>query len=174
MHAIDDAVGGFFVTARTPMRTTFFTAVTYGGNAEVVVGLFVIITLRFLYTKKYHSLGTFVRCLLVTGIIVYVAKLLFHRPRPLHALILETDYSFPSGHAAIAVALYGFIGYLLYKKYKHPTARFFIMLATLLIILLIASSRLYLGVHYFSDIIAGIIVGTSSLLFFIRLQNKKS
>ncbi len=86
--------------------------------------------------------------------IVEPLKLFIKEPRPL-LNTLETSFSFPSGHSYSAVTFYGLITYLLYKKYKHK----YILLLGTIFILLIAYSRLYLGVHYLHDIIAGIFLG---------------
>lgn len=96
----------------------------------------------------------------------YILKLIFSRERPIDInIITETGYSFPSGHAMISLSIYGFLAYLLWKsdyKYKKIGVALLILL-----IILIGISRIYLGVHYTSDVIAGFIISLSYLLFFI-------
>ena len=96
----------------------------------------------------------------------YILKLIFVRNRPIDInLITETGYSFPSGHAMISLAVYGLLIYLLGKSnYKYKRLGI-ILLSTLII--LIGISRIYLGVHYTSDVLAGYIISFSYLLFFI-------
>ena len=96
----------------------------------------------------------------------YILKLIFVRNRPIDInLITETGYSFPSGHAMISLAVYGLLIYLLGKSnYKYK--KLGIILLSILIIL-IGISRIYLGVHYTSDVLAGYIISFSYLLFFI-------
>ncbi len=96
-------------------------------------------------------------------------KLTFQRPRPLEAVLLEKSYSFPSGHATIAVALYGFIGYLLIRSAASLKARVNLFFGSLLLILLIGLSRIVLGVHYVSDVWAGFLVGALWLIIGISL-----
>ena len=96
----------------------------------------------------------------------YVLKIIFSRERPIDINIInETGYSFPSGHAMISLAIYGFFAYLLWKSnYKYKKIGVILLI---LLIILIGISRIYLGVHYTSDVIAGFIISLSYLLFFI-------
>ena len=81
-------------------------------------------------------------------------------------MVTEHGYSFPSGHAMISTAFYGLIIYLIYKNAnKHK--KIYIALLTILIFL-IAVSRVYLGAHYATDVIAGIIFAIIYLIIFIR------
>ena len=100
-------------------------------------------------------------------------KLVVMRPRPISTLRLinQNGYSFPSGHAMAATAFYGLLIYLLLKsnhKYKLPLS----ILISLLIII-IGLSRIYLGVHYASDIIGGMIISMLWLIIFINLNHDK-
>lgn len=86
-------------------------------------------------------------------------KLAFARPRPTlwHPLIQETSYGFPSGHALGALVLYGFLAYLWARRYPRNSRLVYSLIV--IVIVLIGLSRLYLGVHYPTDIVAGYIVG---------------
>ena len=104
--------------------------------------------------------------LILVFMLNYILKLIFSRARPIDInIITETGYSFPSGHAMISLAIYGFLAYLLWKsdyKYKKIGVSLLVLL-----IVLIGISRIYLGVHYTSDVIAGFIVSLGYLLLFI-------
>ncbi len=167
---IDTIVGNYFFSLRTPARTAFFTLVTALGNVGVIAGLVAIVVLVLWYRNKKQLAAALIIELGIAEGITYVGKLLFHRARPLHALIVENDYSFPSGHATIAVAFYGFMAFLLLKQYTNKHARLAVVIVASVIILFIGISRLYLGVHYFTDIIAGYVVGTIGLLTGIYLS----
>ena len=101
----------------------------------------------------------------------HILKPIFGRIRPVDInLIEETSYSFPSGHSLTAMAFYGFIIYLIYKsnlKYKK-------LLITLLsiLILLIGLSRVYLGVHFITDVLGGFTFSIFYLILFIELTKK--
>lgn len=99
--------------------------------------------------------------------IVEPLKILIKEPRPPN--LLETSYSFPSGHAYSAVAFYCLLTYLLYKRYKSK----YIQFIGIFFILLIAYSRLYLGVHYLHDVLAGLFLGIFWLIFCIKYIHVK-
>jgi undecaprenyl-diphosphatase len=99
-----------------------------------------------------------------SGLFTLIGKNVFQRARPAVALYKEASFSFPSGHAAIAVAFYGFLAYFLIKFIKKWKSKINIFLISLFVIFIIGFSRLYLGVHYFSDVWAGYLVGTIWLI----------
>lgn len=84
----------------------------------------------------------------------------FHRPRPDgNWLVRAAGYSFPSGHSMVAVAFYGTLGYLLWTWLPKPVLRWSMAGICTLLVLSIGISRIYLGVHYPSDVLAGFIAG---------------
>ncbi|MDF2721517.1 MAG: phosphatidylglycerophosphatase, partial [Paenibacillus sp.] len=94
-------------------------------------------------------------------------KELFERPRPsVEALIEASGYGFPSGNALLSSAVYGFAAYALYRLWskRHPMRSRTAAAIGILLVLAIGVSRVYLGVHYPSDIIAGYCLGTALLL----------
>ena len=97
-----------------------------------------------------------------------ILKNIFRRTRPLFKhLVKESCFSFPSGHAMVSFCFYGLIIYFIHKSNLKHKRIYEILL--IVIIVLIGLTRIYLGVHYFSDIIGGFLFGLLYLLLFIRL-----
>lgn len=106
----------------------------------------------------------------IAGIITYLSKLLAARPRPEIAIIkIPKSFSFPSGHTLTSIVFYTMLCYLLTYNMKN---RKVIMIIGFIFALLIASSRVYLGVHYFSDIVGGFIIAIPCLLMCINIIRK--
>ena len=142
--------------------------ITFLGSATFVISL-TVLALLFIKNKR---IGIFMAIdLIVITIFQHILKPIFGRIRPLDInLIKETSYSFPSGHSLTAMAFYGFIIYLIYKsnlKYK----KLYIILLSILI-LLIGLSRVYLGVHYITDVLGGFTFSLFYLIIFIELTKK--
>ncbi len=98
-----------------------------------------------------------------------VLKLSFHRPRPEYAFVNLETYSFPSGHAMISTAAYGAFAYLAWSRLRTRQARLALVAGTAVLVALICFSRLYLGVHYLSDVLAGAAGGAFWLAVSIAL-----
>jgi PAP2 superfamily. len=168
----DKYFAGIFLSMRTALGTNIFSVLTHLGNWQFVVPVFLII-LVLLY-KKYHSfVWPFIFTVCSAELVTFIGKLLIQRIRPDGGAIVMLDFSFPSGHSTIAVTMYGFLAYLLICQLKEKTAKVAVILGAIFIILLIGFSRLYLGVHYVSDILAGYLVGALALITGISLREFK-
>jgi undecaprenyl-diphosphatase len=168
--ALDIRAANLFLLFRTGVLTDFFTWVTVLGKAQVIV-FFILITasLLWLWRKKYYILPLAASA---AGSVTFtfLGKLAFHRPRPAMAIYAENSYSFPSGHATIAIAFYGFAAYLLMRFASGWNRKVNIFFAAVLIILAIGFSRIYLGVHYISDVWCGYLVGSLWLIIAIAFS----
>ena len=104
------------------------------------------------------------------GIITIINQILKHivqRERPTEFRIIdESGYSFPSGHSMVSTAFYGFLIYLIYKKVENKYLKWGLITLLSIVIILIGTSRIYLGVHYTSDVIAGFLISISYLIIF--------
>ena len=106
--------------------------------------------------KQRIELLLFGIVLIGTTILNQILKQFFHRARPdLHPFIETGGYSFPSGHAMSAFALYGILAFLLWRHIPTKLGRTILIIVSCIFIFLIGISRIYLGVHYPSDIIGG-------------------
>lgn len=125
--------------------------------------------LMILFVKNKKISKSFLLNLILVFLLNYVLKILFSRNRPADInLIVETGFSFPSGHAMMSLGIYGFLIYLLLLSDKNKISKIIGTASLVLLIFLIGISRIYLGVHYATDVIAGFIISASYLLLFIR------
>lgn len=125
-------------------------------------GILIVIFLVFLVNRKvsYIYLGASI----IQTSLNRVIKAIVRRPRPnVDVFIRESNFSFPSGHAMAITCLYGLLIYYLYKS--EIRYRKLLIVICVLIIVLVSLSRVYLGVHYFSDIIGGILLSSSLVLY---------
>lgn len=157
--AADIRIANLAAVFRTDVLTNVFTWITLLGKSQVILGFIAIsVVILRLWRKSYYILALFIA---VAGseAFTYLGKLAFQRPRPELAVYAEHSFSFPSGHATIAVAFYGFIGYLLIRFVPSWNKKINILFATIFLIIAIGLSRLYLGEHYVSDVWSGYLVG---------------
>lgn len=168
--AADTRIANLFFVFRTDELTNVFTWITMLGKSQVIlVFIFISVAVLWLWRKKYCMLSLFVA---VAGseAFTYFGKMAFHRPRPEMAVYAEHSFSFPSGHATIAVAFYGFVGYLLMRFSQSWNRKVNIFFTTILLIAAIGFSRVYLGVHYISDVWSGYLVGAMWLITAVSLS----
>jgi membrane-associated phospholipid phosphatase len=145
-----------FANPQLDLLMLFFTAL---GDPPAVVTIFLVTTI-WLLLKRHYIDGLRFAIVCAGGVLInQEMKLFFAKPRPelWERLITDMTFSFPSGHAVGSMILYGFLAYILAKEFQR-IKRYIYICASLLIIA-IGFSRLYLGVHYPTDIIAGYGVG---------------
>ncbi|MFH1990459.1 MAG: phosphatase PAP2 family protein [Patescibacteria group bacterium] len=151
--------------------------ITYLGNWQTIIGLGIVAFVVLWLMRKKRETG-FLAVALVSGeIIKELLKILIHRQRPDEslALIQESGYSFPSGHAVMSVIFYGMICYFIYQVCKNKWQRIISLIITVVLVFLIGFSRIYLGVHWASDVFTGWFIGGAILAFFIvKLKNIKN
>lgn len=156
---------------RTPFFVHLFDGITFLGNTATVLAITGMVILFLSLSKNYKAYAVgFAVAIIGAGAASYAIKMLVGRMRPsgLIPSFIETSSSFPSGHAMFAMALYGFLAFLLCKKYTKHTA-LITALATILI-LAIGFSRLYLGLHFPSDVIAGYLLGGLCFIIGIKIS----
>lgn len=143
-----------------PELTKVVIVITHLGSFMGIIG---VIALIFVFNQRVA-----LNCLIISflqQLINRLLKFIFKRPRPevIH-LIEETNYSFPSGHAMAITCLYAMIIYYLY--HSDFSFRYGLIVLSILIIILVDLSRVYLGVHYFSDVFGGTMLSVSLVLYF--------
>jgi len=157
---------------RNDALLNFFYFVTLFAEASVIVVASVFISVFFWIRKQRIYIFSLWFALLVGEGLTFFEKYLFQRERPdiLFRAVSESSFSFPSGHATVAVLFYGFFVYLIVKNYKSWKVRAVSFLSIILLIIFVDFSRLYLGVHYLTDVVAGNLIGLASLIFSIGIM----
>lgn len=146
---------------RTPYLTSIMRFFTSFGSIPVMTTVLIIAV--FTFARMYPGRGyPLVLVLAAAGAwgLEIAFKALFQRPRPdFEWLVDVAGYSFPSGHATVAAALYGTLGYLGWQAFKGNMARSAWAIGMVFLTIVVGASRVYLGVHYPSDVIAGFALG---------------
>lgn len=146
-----------------------FLAVTYLGNILTIVSFSSFLTLFLFWRARYLEALVFVSGIIFAALLTQVLKLLIARPRPLiSVLVVEPSFSFPSGHTLIAVVFYGFLLFLIWQNARKLWIKKIFGIIFPLLILTIGFSRIYLGVHWASDVLAGWLIGGTTLFFMIK------
>ena len=149
---------------KSDILTNIMKIITFLGSALSII--FLTVLLIIVVNGKRNKILILIN-VIVTTLLNQLLKNVFQRGRPIDSIIEESGYSFPSGHSMVSMAFYGFLIYLVYKsniKYKG----LIIGLLSVLIVL-IGISRIYLGVHYPTDVIGGFTLSLSYLLLFIDI-----
>ncbi|AYH45687.1 bifunctional DedA family/phosphatase PAP2 family protein [Azoarcus sp. DN11] len=167
--AIDHATAQLIAAFRAPSVIPPFVWISGLGAPPLVGALLVVASLALWLVQRWFAAAGLLVSTLGASLVLTLGKLAFQRPRPVEAVILESSYSFPSGHATTAVAFYGFLGYLLIRSAARWKVRVHLFFATAGLVILIGLSRIVLGVHYLSDVWAGYLVGALWLIAGISL-----
>lgn len=130
------------------------------------------ITLFLLIKNKKIGLSIITNIVIIT-VLNQLLKRILQRPRPTEFRIVEeTGYSFPSGHSMVSMAFYGYLIYLIYRYIKNKYVKWTLITLLSILICLIGISRIYLGVHYTSDVLGGFLLSISYLIVYISSIKK--
>lgn len=159
----------FFGNVNDKRLTTSMSFITNFGDWYIPI---LIIVCIFLIIKNKWYFYTLSSSYLLSGIVVFITKILVARPRPLEALIkIPSSYSFPSGHTLTSLIFYMTLFYLMTEK-SNKLIRITFGLLFCFLIVVVAFSRVCLGVHFFSDVVGGFILGMPCLLCCINIIEK--
>jgi membrane-associated phospholipid phosphatase len=178
-----------FVTNKTKLDETIFAYLkqhvnernndimlffTFLGTHEFLIPANLVMIAWFLFIKKHKWYSIKVPAIALSSLgLMFMLKHIFNRPRPSIPLLeAAKGLSFPSGHALMSVTFYGLIVYMIFKSVKNPSLKWSLISCLILLILIIGFSRIYLRVHYASDVIAGYCIGFLWLVFAVWLLNK--
>lgn len=167
IFAFDSIIYNFLVAHRTNFLNVLFQVVTQFGSAIYIIAV-TILCVIFIKNKKYKI--TIPLNLVVVTLLNIFLKNIFLRPRPNEFRIIEeTGFSFPSGHSMVSMAFYGYFIYLICKNVKNKNVKYTLCALLSILILLIGLSRIYLGVHYTSDVVAGLCFSMAYLIIMISI-----
>lgn len=146
--------------------TSIMNFFTFFGSHYFLIPANILLAIIYLFRKKSRYTLKVAAIAMTSLLIMMGLKLLFQRARPLIPLLEPArGLSFPSGHSFMSVCFYGLLMIIIWKEEKyHPVAKWTLLIITILLVFMIGFSRIYLRVHYFTDVLAGFSIGFSWLL----------
>jgi len=168
---LDEKIAQLLYSMRTEWLSRTFYVITQLGSREAVFIVGGACTGALLKQKRYLAIVVFWFTMAGAGLSVQEGKKYIDRSRPEGvAYYAEVNRSFPSGHSTTAMALYGLLAYLLFRYYAKARRHYQLLgISFFLIILAVGASRIYLGVHFLSDVLAGYLLGASWVLLGISI-----
>jgi undecaprenyl-diphosphatase len=168
---LDENFGNWVHSYSSPVLDQVFNFFTSLGNALGIIGI-TLVTFGLLIWRRHYNYGWLLLLAVGGGIIInQTMKVLFQRPRPqLWTQVIERpdSFSFPSGHATVAMCYFGVLLWLGIRFFRRPPAKVAWSILILFIIFMIGLSRIYLGVHYLTDVAGGYLSGGFWLLMLLN------
>ena len=145
----------------SPLQTSFMQVITFIGSQNFLLPANLLLIGFYLFFKNNRSTAYKIATISISSVVVmFLMKFFLQRERPLVPLIAKVHgYSFPSGHTFTSVTFYGIIAYIIYKNVKHSFLKWLLIVLCIILILLVGYSRVYLRLHYASDVIAAFCLG---------------
>jgi undecaprenyl-diphosphatase len=169
---LDQLISTNIISLQTETLSKIMLFLTHLGDKYIIALFSVILLIFLLYKKPYLKTEMFILTMGSAVVFSQALKYLIRRPRPLEMLIEKTSFSFPSGHATLAIAFFGMLIYLFKNKIKNKTSRYLFIIINILLILVIGFSRLYLNIHWFTDVLAGFVLGLICIIGSIYVVKK--
>ena len=166
---MDMMINHFFQTIHTPFFTNVFIVITLIATPTNLTIVGFALAAYFMYRHRWYFLALLPTSLIAGVISDSILKKIVHVARPLFPLAPATDFSFPSGHATIAVIFFGLIWYFFADSIRAVFLRRGYAILCALAALTVCFSRLYLNVHWLSDVLVGIALGVFWITLFIVL-----
>jgi len=179
INSIDSYIANFFVHIKSPILDTFFKYLTFLGGFTVAVVVFVLVAFLLYRWQEKALLYAFLLTFFLAELSSFILKYLVNRERPVSVIGDDFSPSFPSGHTLTATILYGMVLLLPFLLNTDLRASFkrlkiFIVAILSLVIILVGVSRLHLGLHHFTDVLGGFVIGLLWIVVFYFLHKKFS
>ena len=166
---VDHRVVNLMPYIRTASQNAFYSFFTFIASPLLLIGFILVVAIIAWFRRQSWLAIVFIAAAASQAVILEILKLSVRRPRPDVSLRLltENNFSFPSGHVLAATVLYGLAAYFLFRFTKAYVGKLLIVLGALVLIALVATSRVYFAVHYPTDVVASMYVGGFILTIFI-------
>ena len=163
LTAVDQQLSAWLAANRTPSLTTFFIVVTSLGSTVVGVIIAVVLGVYLLLRRQRYWFAAAMLAIAGGALLNRYLKLAFQRARPEFddPIITFTGYSFPSGHTMSATVVFGTLALFLFTRKKDLKWRTLVIGLAILVVVMVAFSRIYLGAHYLTDVVAAIAEGVA-------------
>ncbi len=163
---------------QNPFLDSAMKGISWFGYVPISVVMVIVVSLIF-FLLKYTREAIYILLTLISGLISWILKILVNRPRPTEDLVRIVEkanhQSFPSGHTLFYTIFFGFMVLLMYRLEEWPKwVRITIGAFCLLLIFLIPFSRIYLGAHWFTDVLGGFLLGILYLFILSYYYLEKS
>lgn len=170
-----DKFNVFVAENRTSFWTIFFKVFTHLGSFYTLAVLSLISVILIWFVMKNRRMSAFYAvCFAVTCLANLILKLIIRRLRPEHLMIIEeTGYSFPSGHAMMVFTFFALAIHFVLKNMKNKPLKIALVSLFSVLIAMVGFSRIYLGVHYLTDVIAGFLIAFAIVAVCLIIYNTK-
>jgi undecaprenyl-diphosphatase len=171
---LDDRVFAYLKNHVSERNNEIMQFFTFLGTHEFLIPANLLLIAYFLFIRKHKWYSIKVPAIALSSLgLMFLLKHHFNRERPNIPLLREAKgLSFPSGHALMSVTFYGLIIYMVFKSVRNRELKWTLITLLILLIMIIGLSRIYLRVHYASDVMAGYCIGFLWLVFAVYMLNR--
>ncbi len=170
--SVDLQIAAWVKTTVSPAFTYVMIFITTLGSMKLIFSTCVLISIIFWKKGKIWEICALFVSVTGAEVLSRILKALIRRPRPFPSLVETGGYAFPSGHALLSITFYGFLLYILLKEKKSQNTKVYDSICLISVTLLIGFSRIYLNVHWLTDILCGYIIGLVWLTGCIATTNR--
>jgi undecaprenyl-diphosphatase len=174
---IDLQANSWAMSIQTDSFNAIAVIIAYVFDTTSLIAISLILAVYLFYRNYRQYSALLLAAMGGDALIVSIAKTLVHSPRPLNGLVYDTGFSFPSGHTTASIVFCGLLTYLAWQHWKSPKAKTVSITLSITITSIVVFDRIYLNVHWFSDVVGGCLLGlfwlTFSLWAFGYIETRK-